>query len=101
MFFFSFHYSSIELSDSATLTALDLDVDISTEESMQLPTPVEESSWEPSRANNLEDQPDLEDKSVEVRAFSLITLDEHKKALQLVITKDFAELQKCKEELKK
>lgn len=96
-----FHYSSIEFSDSATLTALDLDVDISSEESLQLPTPVEEPRGEPNSANNLEDQPELEHQPVEPNAFGPRTLDEHKKALQLVIQKDFEELQKCEDELKK
>lgn len=96
-----FQYSSIEFSDSATLTALDLDVDISSEESLQLPTPVEEPRGEPNCANNLEDQPELEHQPVEPNAFGPRTLDEHKKALQLVIQKDFEELQKCEDELKK
>ncbi|KAL9977516.1 hypothetical protein ACROYT_G014925 [Oculina patagonica] len=84
--------SEVELSDSATLTALDLNLDLS-DESLHLPTPVEETI-------NVENQPELKDQPVQP-FYGPITLEEHVNALKLVVKKEFAELQKCEGDLEK
>ncbi len=76
-------------------------MDVSTEDSLQHPTPEKEPTGETNSANNEEDNQDPQVQPVEPKAFGPVTLEEHKEALQLVIKKDFEELQKCEEDLKK
>ena len=82
----------MDLSDSATLTTLDLNVDLSYEESVELQIPEEECR---------EEQVNPEHPPVELAAFGPVTLEEHQKAVKLGIQKDFEELKQYGDVVKK